>query len=137
MLLLGLLVVLGVGGTIAVLVADNRLDATDHTWTAFGNDLVTTNAVETLLAGFALGVLFCLGLVLIALGARRSRRRAADLREMRREAEAAAAERDALANRLAVEEAARDTTSEPAEVPGPHRRWTPGRTDRVSDTQRF
>ena len=140
MLLLGIVILLAAGSATGTLVAFNLSDSPDYTWTAFGTDLVTIDAVFTLLAGFALGLVFCLGLALIVAGARRGRRRAARLREAERQAAQAAAERDALADRLAAEEARRESDEsydEPYAAPEPDSRWTPReRVGRMSGEQR-
>lgn len=73
MLLLGLLLMSASGAFIGLLIADNLAGGPEYQATVLGNDLVTLNSLGVFLAGVALGLIFCLGLALMAL-ARRTRR---------------------------------------------------------------
>ena len=89
MLLLGLLLV---GGTIAfatVLIADNLDGGPQYSATLFDHHLATVNTLGAFLAGIALALVFCLALMMVSVGARRERRRNAELRAARRERKAA------------------------------------------------
>ncbi|MFC1404770.1 MULTISPECIES: hypothetical protein [Streptacidiphilus] len=95
MLLLGLLLV---GGTIAfatVLIADNLDGGPQYSATLFDHHLATVNTLGAFLAGIALALVFCLALMMVSVGARRERRRNAELRAARRERRAAAKTVDA------------------------------------------
>lgn len=89
MLLLGLLLM---GGTIAfatVLIADNLDGGPQYSATLFDHHLATVNTLGAFLAGMALALVFCAALVMASAGARRERRRNAELRAARRERRAA------------------------------------------------
>ncbi|TDU02817.1 hypothetical protein EDD99_1226 [Streptomyces sp. 846.5] len=90
MLLLGLLLM---GGTIAfatVLIADNLDGGPQYSATLFDHHLATVNTLGAFLAGMALTLVFCAALVMATAGARRERRRNAELRAARRERKATA-----------------------------------------------
>ncbi|MEY9835394.1 hypothetical protein [Streptacidiphilus sp. EB103A] len=89
MLLLGLLLM---GGTIAfatVLIADNLDGGPQYSATLFDHHLATVNTLGAFLAGMALALVFCAALVMATAGARRERRRNAELRAARRDRKAA------------------------------------------------
>ncbi|WP_042397934.1 hypothetical protein [Streptacidiphilus carbonis] len=95
MLLLGLLIV---GATIAfttVVIADNLDGGPHYSATLFGHHLATVNTLGAFLAGMALALVFCLAMLMVSAGARRERRRNAELRTARRERRAAARAADA------------------------------------------
>jgi hypothetical protein len=95
MLLLGLLLM---GGTIAfatVLIADNLDGGPQYSATLFHHHLGTVNTLGAFLAGMALALVFCAALVLASAGARRERRRNAELRAARRDRRVAAKTVDA------------------------------------------
>ena len=90
MLLLGLLLM---GGTIAfatVLIADNLDGGPQYSVTLFDHHLATVNTLGAFLAGIALALVFSIAVVMASAGARRERRRNAELRAARRERRAAA-----------------------------------------------
>ena len=96
MLLLGLLLM---GGTIAfatVLIADNLDGGPQYSATLFDHHLATVNTLGAFLAGIALALVFSIALVMATAGARRERRRNAELRAARRERKAAARDDDAV-----------------------------------------
>ncbi|MFF3071913.1 hypothetical protein ACFVSN_00905 [Kitasatospora sp. NPDC057904] len=74
MLLLGLLLMAASGTFSGLLIADNLSGGPDYQVTILGNDLVTLNSLGVFLSGAALSLLFCLGLALIGLARRASRR---------------------------------------------------------------
>ncbi|MEU6236149.1 hypothetical protein [Kitasatospora sp. NPDC047058] len=73
MLLLGLLLMAASGAFAGLLIADNLSGGPEYQATVLGHDLVTLNSLAVFLSGLALGLLFCLGLVLAGVG-RRTRR---------------------------------------------------------------
>ncbi|MFB8202455.1 hypothetical protein [Kitasatospora purpeofusca] len=74
MLLFGLLLVALTGAFAGLLIADNLSGGPEYQVVLLGHDLVTLNSLGIFLAGLALALLFCLGLVLARAG--RSARRA-------------------------------------------------------------
>jgi len=100
-MVLGLFLVLLSGGAVALLTAYNRLGGPDYSVTLFGNEVGVVNGLQIFYAGIALALLFCLGLWLMAMSARRSRAMRAEIRAARNDAKAAEAERDRLASQVA------------------------------------
>lgn len=100
-MVLGLLLVLLSGGAVALLTAYNRSGGPDYSVTMFGNDAGVVNGMQIFYAGIALALLFCLGLWLMAMSARRGRAMRAQIRAARHDAQTAAAERDRLASQAA------------------------------------
>ncbi|WP_244215585.1 hypothetical protein [Kitasatospora purpeofusca] len=74
MLLFGLLLVAVTGAFTGLLIAGNLSGGPEYQVVLLGHDLVTLNSLGIFLAGLALALLFCLGLVLARAG--RSARRA-------------------------------------------------------------
>ncbi|HWG23768.1 hypothetical protein [Actinospica sp.] len=75
MLLLVGLVLLAATGAFAGLVIAYNQAGPDYTVVMFGNTLGTLTSMQIFLAGIALTLVFCLGLWMVALGARTRRRR--------------------------------------------------------------
>ena len=100
MLLLGLLLVLASGAFAVVAVEENLSAGPDYPVGLFGHHIATLGAPGLFLSGVALTLVFCLGLLMLAIGLRHHRRTRAGLRMARYEAAQATAERDALAARL-------------------------------------
>jgi ABC-type nickel/cobalt efflux system permease component RcnA len=103
MLVLGLLLVVMSGAMAAVLIAYNAHGATDTVW-VFGRDIADVTVQQAFIAGIVVALLFVLGIWLIVAGGRRVRDQRAEFREARREAIAAARERDELAEMLRQED---------------------------------
>ena len=90
MLLLGLLIVAAAVAFAIVVTADNLGGGPHYSVSLFDHHLATVNTLGAFLAGIALTLLFCLGLLMMTAGARRERRRSSELRAARRERKAAA-----------------------------------------------
>ncbi|MFC1430653.1 hypothetical protein ACEZDB_08255 [Streptacidiphilus sp. N1-3] len=90
MLLLGLLIVAAAVAFGIVVIADNLGGGPHYSVGLFDHHLATVNTQGAFLAGIALTLLFCLGLLMLTAGARRERRRSSELRAARRERRAAA-----------------------------------------------
>lgn len=103
MLILGLLLVVISGAAAVVLIAYNG-GGTAQTVTAFGRDIVDVTLMQAFVAGIVVALLFLLGLAMVLMAGRRGRENRARYKEARREAKAAAAERDELAERLRHDE---------------------------------
>lgn len=103
MLILGLLLVVVSGAAAAVLIAYNT-GGTAQTVTAFGRDVADVTMMQAFLAGIVVALVFLLGLSMVMMAGRRGRENRARYREARREAKAAAAERDELAEQLRKDE---------------------------------
>ena len=116
MLILGLLLVVVSGAAAAVLIAYNS-GGTAETVTAFGRDIANVTLMQAFVAGIVVALIFLLGLWMIVAAGRRSREHRARFREARREARAAAKERDELAERMRKEDelrAEQETVAMPA-----------------------
>lgn len=100
-MVLGLLLVLLSGGAVALLTAYNRSGGPDYSITMFDNQIAVVNGMQIFYAGIALALVFCLGLWLMAMSARRGRAMRAEIRAARHDAQTAVAERDRLANQVA------------------------------------
>lgn len=100
MLFLGLVLLAATGTLTGLLIADNLSGGPDYTVSLLGHELLVMNSLSIFCAGLALALLFCLSLAMAGEGAALRRRKAVRLREARHEADAAAAERDALAARV-------------------------------------
>jgi hypothetical protein len=107
MLLFGLVLVVLSGGFAGLLVAYNTSGGPGYTVTLFAADIATMNALQIFVAGLAIALGFSLGLWMMGTAIR--------LRRVRRQAEAAAIERDRLANDLAQRETIRTETSPAAD----------------------
>ncbi|MEY9963827.1 hypothetical protein ABIA33_001861 [Streptacidiphilus sp. MAP12-16] len=90
MLVLGLLLLGGSAAFTTVLIADNLGGGPQYAVTLFGHHLTTLSTLGAFLAGAALALVFCVSLALTTVGARRERRRSAELRAARRERKVAA-----------------------------------------------
>jgi ABC-type nickel/cobalt efflux system permease component RcnA len=99
-MIIGLLLILVAIVVAIVGVAFNGDTGPSHPITVFGQQLLTLNGTELFLAGIAAGVVFCLGLWMVAASSRRRRATRADLRTARKQAADATQERDELAARL-------------------------------------
>ncbi|BFV60209.1 hypothetical protein KCMC57_up53130 [Kitasatospora sp. CMC57] len=100
MILLGILLMAAIGAFTGLLIADNTSGGPDYDVTVLGHHIATMNSLAIFLSGIALTLLFCLGLALAVGVSARRRRRSAELSEARAEARQAAAERDALQDRV-------------------------------------
>ncbi|MFC1415922.1 hypothetical protein [Streptacidiphilus cavernicola] len=90
MLLLGLLIVAVAVAFAIVVTADNLGGGPHYSVRLFDHHLANVNTLGAFLAGIALTLLLCLGLLMLTAGARRERRRSSELRAARRERKAAA-----------------------------------------------
>ncbi len=106
MLILGLLLVVVSGAAAAVLIAYNS-GGVAETVSAFGRDLTDVTLMQAFVAGIVVALVFLLGLWMIVSAGRRSREHRARYREARRDAKAAAKERDQLAERVRKDEEVR------------------------------
>ncbi|MDF9813724.1 hypothetical protein [Streptomyces sp. SPB162] len=116
MLFLGLVLLAATGTLTALLIADNLGGGPDYTVALLGHDLVRMNSLAIFCAGLALALVFCLSLAMAGEGAKLRRRKAVRLREARKDADAAVAERDALAARV---EQQRTENEPPERTPDP------------------
>jgi hypothetical protein len=89
MLLLGLLVVAAAVVFSTLVIADNLGGGPHYSVSLFDHHLGTVNTLGAFLAGIALALLFCLGMLMMTAGARRGYRRNTELRAVRRERRAA------------------------------------------------
>jgi hypothetical protein len=103
MLILGLLLVVVSGAAGVLLIAYNNGGAAE-TVTVFGRDLGSYTMMQAFVAGLVVALAFMLGLWMIMSAGRRARENRARYRDARREAKAAAKERDELAEQLHREE---------------------------------
>jgi len=103
MLILGLLLVLLSAAVATILIAYNG-GGTAQTVTAFGRDLADVTLLEAFLAGLVTAAVFLIGLSLVLRAGRRAKENRARFRVARKEAKAAAAERDELAKQLDAHE---------------------------------
>jgi ABC-type nickel/cobalt efflux system permease component RcnA len=99
-MVLGLLLVLLSGAAVVLLAAYNRSGGPDYSVNLLDREFVVANGLQIFFAGIALALLFCLGLWLMAMAARRSRAMRAEIRAARHDAKAAEAERDRLAGQV-------------------------------------
>ncbi len=103
MLVLGLLLVVLSGAVGVLLIAyNNGGDA--QTVTMFGRDLADVTMAQAFIAGLVVAAVFLIGLAMIMSAGRRAKENRARYREARKEAKAAARERDELAEQLRKEE---------------------------------
>jgi hypothetical protein len=121
MLILGLLLVLASVAAAVLLMAYNATGGPEQMIVLFGRDLVSVNPLQAFVAGIVVALVFCLGLWLVVSSGRRARAARADYRAVRREARAAARERDQLAGQLERERAANGaaTTTAAPVAPAP------------------
>jgi len=103
MLILGLLLVVVSGAAGVLLIAYNNGGA-EQTVTMFGRDLGDFTMLQAFVAGVVVALVFMLGLWMITSAGRRARENRARYRAARKEAKAATAERDDLAEQLRGEE---------------------------------
>jgi ABC-type nickel/cobalt efflux system permease component RcnA len=103
MLILGLLLVVVSGAAGVLLIAYNNGGAAE-TVTVFGRDLGEYTMMQAFVAGLVVALVFLLGMWMIMSAGRRARENRARYREARKEAKAAARERDELAEQLHREE---------------------------------
>lgn len=103
MLILGLLLVVVSGAAGVLLIAYNNSGAAE-TVTVFGRDLGSYTMMQAFVAGLVVALVFMLGAWMIMSAGRRARENRSRYRAARKEAKAAAAERDDLAEQLRNEE---------------------------------
>lgn len=103
MLILGLLLVVLSAAAVIVLLAYNGSGGTGQTVAVFGWDISGVTPLGAFLSGVALALIFCVGLWMVVSTGRQRRLARARYLEERRKADAAAAERDELAEQLARE----------------------------------
>jgi hypothetical protein len=96
MFLFGLLLVVLGGAFAGLLIAYNTSGGPEYTVTLFDREIATVDTLQAFVSGSGLALVVCLGLWMMGTSAR--------LRRARRQAEAAAAERDRLANDLAQQQ---------------------------------
>jgi hypothetical protein len=133
-MVLGLLLVLLSGGAVALLTAYNRSGGPDYSITMLDREIATVNAMQIFYAGVVLTLVFCLGLWLMAMSARRGRAMRAEIRAARHDAQTAAAERDRLANQVSSDTQA--TAPLYPDNPEPARRGFLGRRHERSQDER-
>jgi hypothetical protein len=83
MLILGLLLLAATGAFAGLAIADNPGGGPDYAVTVLGHDVGTVNTLGAFVAGAAVTLAFLLGCVMASSGARRARRRSAELRAAR------------------------------------------------------
>jgi type II secretory pathway pseudopilin PulG len=103
MLVLGLLLVV-LSGAVGVLLIAYNTGGEQQTVTMFGRDLGDVTMMQAFVAGLVVAAVFLIGLSMIMSAGRRARENRQRYREARREAKAAARERDELAEQLRKEE---------------------------------
>lgn len=99
-MVLGLLLVLLSGAAVVLLAVYNRSGGPDYSVNLFDNEIYVANGMQVFFAGIALALVFCLGLWLMAAGARRGKARRAEIRAARNDARSAEMERDRLASQV-------------------------------------
>jgi hypothetical protein len=104
MFLVGLLLVVLGGAFAGLLIAYNPSGGPEYTVTLFDREIATVDTLQAFVSGSGLALVVCLGLWMMGTSAR--------LRRARRQAEAAAAERDRLANDLAQQQTWRIESSD-------------------------
>ncbi|MFC0431865.1 hypothetical protein [Kutzneria buriramensis] len=112
------LIVLAVAAAVAA-VAFNGAGST-HEITAFGQHVTNANETQIFVGGIVLGLVFCLGVWMVAMGGRRRRARNAEYRAARREAADASRERDRLAEQLSTQQEITEREQERTTVFGRH-----------------
>lgn len=119
MLLLGLLIVAGAVAFATVLTADNLGGGPRYPVSLFDHHLGTVNTLGAFLAGIALTLLCCLGLLMATTGARRELRRRTELRAARRGLRAAERTGDTVTAETTGTTVTTDTTgmTDTTEVP--------------------
>ena len=108
MLVLGLLLVV-LSGVVGVLLIAYNTGGEQQTVTMFGRDLADVTVMQAFVAGLVVAAVFLIGLSMILSAGRRAKENRHRYREARREAKAAARERDELAEQLRKEEDHRHT----------------------------
>ena len=96
------LIVLSVAAAVAAISFNGT--SSPHEITAFGQHVTNASDVQIFAGGIVLGLVFCLGLWMVAVGGRRRRARHAEYRAARREAAQVTRERDRLADQLDAQE---------------------------------
>jgi uncharacterized membrane protein len=124
MLVLGLLLVV-LSGAVGVLLIAYNTGGEHQTVTMFGRDLGDVTVMQAFVAGLVVAAVFLIGLSMIMSAGRRAKENRLRYREARREAKAAARERDELAEQLRKEEDHRSDNTEtmvtpPVGTPVPH-----------------
>jgi len=110
-MVLGLLLVLLSGGAVALLTAYDRSGGPDYSIVMLDREIAVVNGIQIFYAGVALALVFCLGLWLMAMSARRGRAMRAEIRAARHDARTAAAERDRLASQVTSDSQAAAATA--------------------------
>ncbi len=113
------LIVLAVAAAVAA-VAFNGAGST-HEITAFGQHVTNANETQIFVGGIVIGLVFCLGVWMVSVGARRARARNAEYRAARREAADASRERDRLAEQLSTQQEITEREQERTTVLGRRR----------------
>lgn len=116
------LIVLSVAAAVAAVVFNGADSAREIT--AFGQHVVNANSTQIFVAGIVIGLVFCLGLWMVAVAGKRRRAMRADYRAARRDAADAERERDRLAQQLSTQqeitERAQDNQAATTTVIGRH-----------------
>lgn len=100
MLVLGLILIILSVAFGAVAIAFNATAGPSSSVTLFGQQVADLIPVQVFIAGFALALIFCIGIWLVAWTERRRRALRAEYKSVRQEAETATAQRDELAEKL-------------------------------------
>ncbi|GAB1513819.1 hypothetical protein [Actinophytocola sp. KF-1] len=103
MLVLGLLLVV-LSGAVGVLLIAYNTGGEQQAVNLFGRDIADVTVMQAFVAGLVVAAVFLIGLSMILSAGRRARENRARYREARKEAKAAARERDELAEQLRKEE---------------------------------
>ncbi len=103
MLVLGLLLVV-LSGAVGVLLIAYNTGGEQQAVNLFGRDIADVTVMQAFVAGLVVAAVFLIGLSMIMSAGRRARENRARYREARKEAKAAARERDELAEQLRKEE---------------------------------
>ncbi len=119
MLVLGLLLVV-LSGAVGVLLIAYNTGGEQQTVTMFGRDLADVTVMQAFVAGLVVAAVFLIGLSMIMSAGRRARENRLRYREARREAKAAARERDELAEQLRKEDDTQTMVTPPVGTPVPH-----------------
>ena len=118
MVLLGLLLLILSGAAVALLAIFNGSGGPTYSVELFGNEVAVVNAWQIFAAGVVAALAFSLGLWMVSAGGRRRRVLRSEVKAARHDAEAAATERDRLAEQLdkQQETTTAASTAPPAEV---------------------
>src|SRR4051812_34339732 len=104
MLIIGLLLIILSVAFGALVIAFNASEPTTSI-TLFGQEIAAMNPVQVFIAGFALALIFCIGIWMVAATERRRRALRANYKSVRSEAAEAKVERDHLAEQLNQQQA--------------------------------